>query len=64
MSNVHNLNGVVLEMTSYLYHVTKSEHENKETIKTNHPYFCEENVIDKSFSVFEILIGGMATRPK
>ena len=64
MSNVHNLNGVVLEMTSYLYLLTKSKHENKKTIKTNHPYFCEENVIDKSFSVFEILIGGMATRPK
>ena len=64
MSNVHNLNGVVLEMTSYLYLLTKSKHENKKTIKTYHPYFCEENFIDKLFLVFEILIGGMATQSK
>ena len=64
MSNVHNLNGVVLEMTSYLYQVTKSKLENKKTIKRNHPYLCEENFIDKSFLVFEILTGDMATRTK
>ena len=44
--------------------MTQSKLENKETMETNHPYFCEENFIDRSFLVLEILIEGMATKPK
>ena len=54
MSNLHNLQGVVIEMTSYSDHVTQTKHENRETMETKDICFCEESSIDRSFLVLEI----------
>ena len=58
MSNLHNLQGVVIEMTSYSDQVTQTKHENRETMETKDTCFCEESSIDRSFLVLEILSGG------
>ena len=46
MCNLHNLQGVVIEMTSKSHHVTQTKHENRQTMDA---CFCEESFIDRSF---------------
>ena len=64
MSNLHNLQGVVIEMTSYSDHVTQTKHENRETMETKDICFCEESSIDRSFLVLEILSGSNLCPPQ
>ena len=58
MSNLYNLHGVLIEMTSYLHHVTQTKHENKQSMEIKDPCFCQESFIDRSFLVLEIVRGG------
>ena len=46
---------VVIEITSYLHHVTPTKYENRETIETKDTCFWEERFIDRSFLLLEIL---------
>ena len=55
MSNLHNMLAVVIEITSYLHHVTPTKYENRETIETKDTCFWEERFIDRSFLLLEIL---------
>ena len=58
MSNLHNLQRVVIEMTSYSHHMTQTKHKNRQAMETNDTCFCEESFIDRLFLVWEILRGG------
>ena len=58
MSNLHNLHGVVIEMTSYLHHVTQTKHENKQSMEIKDLCFCQESFIDRSCLVLEIVREG------
>ena len=40
---------MVIEITSYLHHVTQTKPENRQTMETKDMYFCEESFIDRSF---------------
>ena len=57
MSNLNNLQWVVVEMTSRLHHVTQSKHENRQVIETKDRYFCNKAFIDRLFLVSEVLRG-------
>ena len=54
MSNLHNLQGVVMEMTSKSHRVTQTKHKNRQTMEAKDTCFCEESFTDK-FLVLEIL---------
>ena len=55
MSNLNNMLAVVIEITSYLHHVTQTKYENRETIEAKDTCFWEEPFIDRSFLLLEIL---------
>ena len=57
MSSLHNLQGVVIEMTSESHHMTQIKHENRQAMETKDTCFCEVSFIDRSFLVLEILRG-------
>ena len=64
MSNLHNLQGVVKEMTSKSHHVIQTKHENKQANNGDkYTCFCEESFIDRSFSVLEFLGGALCAPP-
>ena len=65
MSNLHNLQGVVKEMTSKSHHVIQTKHENKQA-NNGDKYTCfrEESFIDRSFSVLEFLAGALCAPPQ
>ena len=64
MYNLHNFQGLVIEMTSYSHHATKIKHENRPKMRTKDTCYYEKRFIDKSFLVFEILSGGtMSKKP-
>ena len=56
MSNLHNLQMVVIERSS-------TENRNRKTIKTKDTWFCEEIFIDRSFLFLEILKGALCDKP-
>ena len=70
MSNLHKLQGVVTEMTSWSHHVTQSKHKNRQTMEAKDSCFCEERFIDGSFFFEDFEEGGgtcvppMATQAK
>ena len=45
-------------MTSYSHQLTQTKHKNRQTIETKDTCFSEENFIDRSFLVLEILREG------
>ena len=55
MPNLHNLQGVAIEMTLYSHHLTQTKHENRQSMETKGTCFLEESFIDRSFIVLEIL---------
>ena len=57
ISNLNNLQRVVIEMTSQLHQVTQTKHKNKQTMETKETCFCKQSFIDRSFLVLEILRG-------
>ena len=60
MSNLHNLQGVVKEMTSKSHHVIQTKHENRQANNGDkYTCFCEESFIDRLFSVLEFLGGAL-----
>ena len=63
MSNLHNLQWVVIEIMSLSHHVTQNKHEKRQTMETKDTCFCEKSFIDISFSVLEILRGGTLCPP-
>ena len=57
MSNLHSLQWVVIEMTSYSHHLIQTKYKNRQKMETNDTCFCEESSIDRSFLVLKILKG-------
>ena len=55
MLNLHNLQVVVIEITSQSPDLTQAKQENTQTTDTKDTCFCEESFIDISFLVLEIL---------
>ena len=55
MSNLHNLQGVIIEMSWYSYHMTQTKHENMQTMETTDTGFFEKSFIDISFLVLKVL---------
>ena len=45
-------------MTSYSHQLTQTKHKNRQTIETKDTCFSEENFIDRSFLVLEVLREG------
>ena len=62
MSKLHNLQGVVIEMTSQSHQVTQTKHENRQTMDTKATCFCEESFTDSSFLVLEISRGALCAQ--
>ena len=54
MSNLLNLQRVVIQVTSGSHHVTQIKHKNRH----GDTCFCKESFIDRSFLVFKFLKGG------
>ena len=55
MSNLLNLQRVIIEMKSQSYQIIQTKHENKQTTGTAGTCFCEKSFIHRSFLVQEIL---------
>ena len=51
MPNLHNLQRVIIEITSYPHHVTQTKHEKWQLMEAKDTCFCEESFIDRSFLV-------------
>ena len=47
MSNLHNLQGVEVDMTSWSHHVTQTDYVNGQTMETKDRYFCEKIFLDR-----------------
>ena len=52
MSNLRNLQGLVIKMASQLNHVTQTKHESRQTMETKDTCFREESFIDGNFYFF------------
>ena len=59
MSNLHNLEKVVIKMTSESHQVTQTTHENRQTMVKKKTCFCKESFIHTSFFILGILRGSL-----
>ena len=59
MSNLHNLQEMVIEMTPYLHHVVQPKNKNRQRMEAKDIYFCGESFNNRSFLVLEILREGI-----
>ena len=53
MSNLPNLPGVIIEITSKSYHVTQTKNENKQAMEAKDACFCKKSFIDRSFLILD-----------
>ena len=63
MSNLHNLQEMVIEMTPYLHHVVQPKHKNRQRMEAKDICFCGESFSNRSFLVLEILREGIYAPP-
>ena len=63
MSNLHDLQEMVIEMTSYLHHVVQPKHKNRQRMEAKDICFCGESFSNRSFLVLEILREGIYAPP-
>ena len=59
MSNLHNLQEVVMEMTPYLHHVVQTKNKNRQAMEAKDICFCEKSFSNRSFLALEILREGI-----
>ena len=53
MSNLPNLPGLIIEITSKSYHVTQTKNENKQAMEAKDACFCKKSFIDRSFLILD-----------
>ena len=58
MSNLHNLQEVVMEMTPYLHHVVQTKNKNRQAMEAKDICFCGKSFSNRSFLALEILREG------
>ena len=59
MSNLHNLQELVMEMTPYLHHVVQTKNKNRQAMEAKDICFCGKSFSNRSFLALEILREGI-----